>query len=86
MGIKIITKNKRAYFDYELLLKVEAGLALQGTEVKSLRDGKAQISEAFVSIDNKGEAWINNMSIPPYANGNRANHPEKRKNALVVDS
>lgn len=85
MSIKIITKNKRAYFDYELLLKVEAGLVLQGTEVKSLRAGKAQINEAFVNIDHKNEAWIHNMSIPPYSHGNRANHPEKRKRKLLLN-
>lgn len=84
MTIKVIAKNKRAFFDYQLSLKVEAGLVLQGTEVKSLRNGKANITDAFVSIDSKSEAWINNMSIPPYEQGNRANHLEKRKRKLLL--
>lgn len=85
MGVKIITKNKRASYDYQLLEKVEAGLVLQGTEVKSLRDGKAKISEAFIAIDKHMEAWIHNMSIPQYEFGNIANHKETRKRKLLLN-
>ena len=85
MGVKIITKNKRASYDYQLLEKVEAGLVLQGTEVKSLRDGKAKISEAFIAIDKHKEAWIHNMSIPQYEFGNIANHKETRKRKLLLN-
>lgn len=84
MGIKIIAKNKRAHFDYILLQKIEAGLVLTGTEVKSLRLGKASIREAFVQIDQSEEAWIHQMSIPPYDFGNRSNHQEKRKRKLLL--
>lgn len=84
MGVKIITKNKRAGYDFQLIEKYEAGLVLQGTEVKSLRDGKAKIAEAFISIDNNMEAWVNNMTIPHYEFGNLANHKETRKRKLLL--
>lgn len=86
MGIKIITKNKRAGYDYFLEEKYEAGLVLQGTEVKSLRDGKANITDAFVTIDGHGEAWINNMTIPHYKFGNITNHEETRKRKLLLST
>jgi len=84
MGIKIIAKNKRASYDYFLEEKFEAGIMLLGTEVKSLRDGKVSIAEAHVTIDNKGEAWINNMLIPQYEFGNINNHAENRKRKLLL--
>lgn len=85
MGIKIITKNKRAGYDYFLEEKFEAGLVLQGTEVKSLREGKANINDAFVTIDG-GEAWIQNMTIPHYKFGNITNHEETRKRKLLLNA
>ena len=84
MGIKIIAKNKRASYDYFLTEKFEAGLALQGTEVKSLRDGKVNIAESYVSIDTNEEAWIYNMNIPQYEFGNINNHEETRKRKLLL--
>ena len=84
MGIKIIARNKRAGFDFELLEKTEVGLVLQGTEVKSLRLGKVSLHEAFVTIDSRGEAWIQGMSIPPYPFGTYANHEETRKRKLLL--
>lgn len=86
MGIKIITKNKRAGYDYFLEEKFEAGLVLQGTEVKSLREGKANINDAFVTIDGHGEAWIQNMTIPHYKFGNITNHEETRKRKLLLNA
>jgi SsrA-binding protein len=66
MGIKIIVKNNRAGYDFFLEEKYEAGVVLKGTEVKSLRDGKAILTEAFVTIDSKGEAWLHNLVIAHY--------------------
>ena len=84
MGIKIITKNKRASFDYFINEKFEAGLVLQGTEVKSLRMGKVAINESHIIIDNSGEAWICNMAIAQYEHGNRYNHQETRRRKLLL--
>ncbi len=84
MAIKIICKNKRASFDYSLLKKIEAGLVLKGTEVKSLRAGKASLSESFVQIDSNLEAYLHNMTIAHYEFGNRENHKETRKRKLLL--
>lgn len=84
MGIKVITKNSRAGYDYFLEEKYECGVALVGTEVKSLRMGKGKIEEAFVTIDNAGEAWLQNATIPHYEFGNINNHPETRKRKLLL--
>ena len=84
-GIKIITKNKRAGFDYFLEEKFEAGLVLQGTEVKSLRDAKCVLTDAFCTIDNNMEVWVNQMSIAPYKFGTYDNHRETRKRKLLLN-
>lgn len=84
MGIKIIAKNKRASYDYFLKEKFEAGIVLQGTEVKSLRQGKVSIAEAHVSIDRDGEIWIYNVNIPHYEFGNINNHKEDRRRKLLL--
>jgi SsrA-binding protein len=84
-GILIIAKNKRAGFDFELSTSFEAGMVLQGTEVKSLRGGKCSINEAYVAIDNDGECWVYNMSIPPYQFGTYDNHQETRKRKLLLN-
>lgn len=85
MSTKLIAQNKRASYDFFLEEKYEAGLVLQGTEVKSLRQGKAQINESYISIDDKNEAWIHNMSIPHYEFGTYANHQETRKRKLLLN-
>jgi SsrA-binding protein len=84
MGIKIICKNQRAGYDFYIEDKYECGIALQGTEVKSLRLGKGMINEAFVTIDSNGEAWLQNSTIPHYEFGNINNHPETRKRKLLL--
>lgn len=84
MGIKIIAKNKRASYDYFLSEKLEAGIQLKGTEVKSLRKGKGSISESHVGIDSNGEMWIYNMLIPQYEFGNINNHQENRTRKLLL--
>ena len=85
MGIKVITKNKRASYDYFLDEKIEAGLVLVGTEVKSIRAGKIKIGESHVTIDNKDEVWIHNMFIAHYDFGNINNHEETRKRKLLLN-
>ncbi len=72
MGIKIIATNKKAYHDYFIDDVYEAGIVLAGTEVKSLREGKVNLKEAFCRIKD-GEVFINNMNISPYVHGNREN-------------
>lgn len=84
MGIKVIVKNSRAGYDFFLEEKFEAGMVLQGTEVKSLRNGKATLTDAFVTIDSKGEAWLYNLNIPHYTFGNINNHEEGRKRKLLL--
>lgn len=84
MGIKIIAKNKRATYDYQLLETYEAGIVLEGTEVKSLREGKGTIGEAYIAVDKKGEAWAHNINIPHYEFGNINNHEERRKRKLLL--
>ena len=84
MGIKIICKNQRAGYDYFLEEKYECGMALLGTEVKSMRQGKGIINEAYVTIDSNGEAWLQNATIPHYDFGNINNHPETRKRKLLL--
>lgn len=86
MGIKIIAKNKRASFDYFLEDTFEAGLMLQGTEVKSLRSGHCTLGESFVQLDSKNEVWVYNMKIPPYQFGTYANHKEDRKRKLLLNA
>lgn len=85
-GIKIITKNKRASYDYLLQEKFEAGLKLQGTEVKSLRSGKCTMNEAFCTIDKNNEVWVNQLHIPPYQFGTYDNHNETRKRKLLLNA
>ena len=79
----LVARNKRAKFDYEILEEVEAGLLLTGTEVKSLRQGKAQILEAYVGVKDGG-LWLLGSAIAPYAGGNRFNHEEKRPRKCLL--
>ena len=80
----LIAKNRRARFDYEILEKVEAGLALVGTEVKSLRDRQVSFSDSYARIDN-GEAHLFNLHIKPYAQATAAfNHDPLRKRKLLL--
>ncbi len=78
-----VAENRRARFDYEILDTLEAGIALTGTEVKSLRTGKAQIAESYVSPE-QGELWLINAHIPEYLQANRFNHEERRRRKLLV--
>jgi len=78
-----VAENRRARFDYEIGDTVEAGIVLTGTEVKSLRLGKAQIAESYASPE-RGELWLINAHIPEYLQANRFNHEEKRPRKLLV--
>jgi SsrA-binding protein len=83
MAEKTIAENRRARHDYHLLEKFEAGLVLTGTEVKSLRDGRATLAQAYADIRD-GEAWLNGLEIATYDQGNRANHEPMRARKLLL--
>jgi SsrA-binding protein len=80
---KLIVDNRRARHDYHLTDKVEAGLVLSGTEVKSLRGGQATLQQAYADI-REGEAWLNGLHIPEYVQGNRSNHDPDRPRKLLL--
>ncbi len=79
----LIAENRRARFDYFLEDTVEAGIMLTGTEVKSLRAGKANIAESYAAVEN-GAIMLINADIPPYAGGNRFNHEPRRPRKLLL--
>jgi SsrA-binding protein len=81
--VKVVTRNKRAFHDYEILERMECGIVLVGTEVKSLRDGHANLEDAYAKFDG-GEVWLVGSEIPEYAMGNRLNHKPKRSRKLLL--
>jgi SsrA-binding protein len=81
---KIAADNRRARYDYEIGETFEAGLMLTGTEVKSLRTGKATITESYASVDRAGEVFLVNANIPEYLQANRFNHEPKRPRKLLL--
>ena len=83
-GRKLIAQNKKARHDYHIEDTYEAGLVLQGTEVKSLRMGRASLVDGFVDID-RGEAWLHGVHIPEYAQGTWTNHAARRKRKLLLN-
>jgi SsrA-binding protein len=80
---KTIAENRRARFDYELLDRYEAGVVLTGTEVKSLRNGRATLAQSYADVRD-GEVWLNGMEIATYDQGNRANHEPMRSRKLLL--
>lgn len=82
-SVKIISYNRKARFDYEILEKIEAGLVLAGTEVKSLRNGQANLKEAYAVFRNH-EVFLIGMHIPPYEHGNRFNPDPDRERKLLL--
>jgi len=80
---KIVAENRKARFDYFIEDKFEAGLALSGTEVKSLRGGEGSIAESYAEVRG-GEVWLVNANIPEYSHGNRLNHEPKRPRKLLL--
>lgn len=83
MSIKIVSQNKKAYADYFIDETIEAGIVLTGTEVKSLRDGKANLKDSYVIIKDN-EAWLLNCHISPYSHGNIFNHDPLRTRKLLL--
>lgn len=81
---KVIARNKRARHDYFIEDTWEAGLVLLGTEVKSLREGRATITEAYVNLDKNNEAWLQGAAIQPWSHGNRFNHDLTRPRKLLL--
>ena len=83
MAEKLIAENRRARHDYELLERFEAGIALTGTEVKSLRQGRATLAQSYAEVQ-EGEAWLQGVEIATYDQGNRANHEPVRPRKLLL--
>jgi SsrA-binding protein len=82
--IKVVATNRKAGFEYFLLEKFEAGLALRGSEIKSVRAGQVSLAESFVDIENGQNAWLVEAHIAPYEQANRNNHDPKRKRRLLL--
>ncbi len=80
---KVVAENRRARFDYFVDDRVEAGIALTGTEVKSLRHGEGSIAESYATVDGE-EVWLINSHIPEYSHGNRLNHQPRRARKLLL--
>ncbi|MGI6105712.1 MAG: SsrA-binding protein SmpB [Raoultibacter sp.] len=80
---KIIAKNRKAFHEYEILDRFEAGIELTGTEVRSLRENNCQMTDSFALVRN-GEAWLHNVHIPPFAQGNINNPDPDRKRKLLL--
>jgi len=83
-GEKIIALNKKARFKYTIEDSFEAGIVLMGTEVKSLREGGANIAEGYCIFDENGELWLQDANINPYTYGNRFNHDPVRRRKLLM--
>ncbi|MDO5449117.1 MAG: SsrA-binding protein SmpB [Clostridia bacterium] len=82
-GLTTVATNKKAYHEYFVLESHEAGIELFGTEVKSVRQGKINLKDAWISVDN-GELWVNGMHIAPYDHGNIFNRDPMRKRRLLM--
>lgn len=83
MGEKILCQNKKAYHDFTIEEKLEAGVVLRGTEVKSLRQGKAQLKDSYVQIENE-EAFLHHTHISSYPHGHQFNHDPERVRKLLL--
>ena len=82
-GRKVIVSNRRARHDYEIMDTYEAGIVLTGTEVKSLREGRASLADAYASVEG-GEVWLRGMHIPEYNQGSWTNHEPRRTRKLLL--
>ena len=80
---KVVAENRRARFDYFVEDRLEAGIELQGTEVKALRGGEGSIAESYATIEGE-EVWLINSHIPEYSHGNRMNHEPRRRRKLLL--
>ena len=84
MAIKILVRNRKAFHEYEITETFEAGLVLQGTEVKSIREGKVHLADGWVNLTPDGEAFLMQVTIAPYFQGNIYNHAEARARKLLL--
>ena len=84
MGRKVIANNKKAFHDYLIIEKFNAGLVLTGTEIKSIRKGAINLKDGFAKIEDN-EAWLYNVHINPYEQGNRYNPDPERKRKLLLN-
>src|SRR5512142_145623 len=85
MGVKVVANNRKAHFEYFLLEHFEAGISLQGSEIKSIRAGQMSLQEAYVEIDELGkEAWLVNAHVAPYDPASRVGHDPLRKRRLLL--
>ena len=84
MGKKVITTNKKAFHDFLILEKYNAGIVLTGTEIKSIRKGAINLKDSFAKIED-GEVWLYNAHINPYEQGNRFNHEAERRRKLLLN-
>ena len=82
--VKVVATNRKAGFEYFLLERFEAGLSLQGSEIKSIRAGQISIVESYVDIENSQNAFLVEAHIAPYEQANRFNHDPKRKRRLLL--
>jgi len=80
---KLVTENRKAYHDYFVLERLEAGLVLTGTEIKAAREGKVQLRDAYADVEN-GEAWLIHAHFSPYSHGNIWNHDPTKKRKLLL--
>ena len=83
--VKVVAENRRARFDYFVEDRIETGIALTGTEVKSLRGGEGSIAESYAGVEGE-EIWLINSHIPEYSHGNRQNHEPRRPRKLLLKS
>ena len=83
-NVKVVATNRKAGFEYFLLEKFEAGLVLNGSEIKSIRAGQISIQESYVDIEGGQQAWLVESHIAPYEQANRFNHDPKRKRKLLL--
>jgi SsrA-binding protein len=83
-GRKLITQNRKARHDYHIHETYEAGIVLSGTEVKSLREGRANLADAYATVDD-GEVWLRSAHIPEYSHGTWTNHTARRTRKLLLN-
>ncbi|HWQ71047.1 MAG TPA: SsrA-binding protein SmpB [Desulfitobacteriaceae bacterium] len=82
-GIKVIAENRKAFHDYFIEERIEAGIILTGTEIKSVRNSRVNLKDSYARVEN-GEVWLYQMHISPYEQGNRFNHDPLRKRKLLL--
>ncbi|AFQ46297.1 MULTISPECIES: SsrA-binding protein SmpB [Desulfosporosinus] len=82
-GIKVVAENRKAFHDYYIEDRIEAGIILTGTEIKSIRNGRVNLKDSYAKLD-EGEIWVHQLHISPYEQGNRFNHDPLRPRKLLL--